>query len=219
MFRVKICGVTRAEDVRMIVRAGADAIGFQLSMGPRKITPEQARRLVRLVPSRVTPVGVFVDETLSRLKKLIRYCGFQAVQLHGHETPRDCDKIKVPILKVIRMKNPNTYRRYKGFQVAAYLLDSYNKNVPGGTGQSFPFHRARKAVQGLPAPVLIAGGLTSDNVQKAIRLSGAFGVDVSSGVESRPGIKDPRKVSLFIRKARQTFLTLKRRKEINRRDG
>lgn len=205
MFRVKICGVTRPQDVRLIVKEGADAIGFQMSRGPRKLTPAQAKRLVKLVPPLVTPVGVFVDEKLSRVKQLIKFCGFQAVQLHGNENKAYCKELPIPVIKVIRMKDAGTYKPYKSFKVAAYLLDSYNKNIPGGTGKSFPFPWAQKAVKGLPAPVLIAGGLTSDNVQKAIRSSNAFGVDVASGVESRPGIKDPRKVSLFIRRAKKAF--------------
>jgi phosphoribosylanthranilate isomerase len=209
MFRVKICGVTRSKDVQMIAKAGANAIGFQMSMGPRKITPQQAKRLVKLVPASVVPVGVFVNEALSKVKKLIKLCGFQAVQLHGEETVSYCEKINVPVIKVIRMKSAITYNDFQAFRVAAFLLDSYNKSIPGGTGQKFKFVWARKAVQKLPAPVLIAGGLTSDNVQKAIRSSHAFGVDVASGVEVRPGLKDPRKVSLFIRRAQNAFRTLK----------
>ncbi len=205
MFRIKICGVTRAQDVKMIARAGADAIGFQMSLGPRKITPTQARRLVKLVPPLVTPVGVFVNEPLSRLEKLAQFCGFQAVQLHGEEPEDYCRRIKAPVMKVIRMKNPNVYKAFRGFQVAAYLLDTYNKAIPGGTGKGFPYPWARKAVQELPAPVLVAGGLTSDNVQRAIRLSHAFGVDVSSGVENRPGLKDSRQVSLFIQNAKKAL--------------
>lgn len=205
MFRVKICGVTRAQDVRLIAEAGADAIGFQMSMGPRKLTPIQAKRLVKLVPPLVTPVGVFVNETLSRVKKLIKLCGFQVIQLHGDETGNYCRQIPVPVLKVIRMKNILAYKGFGGFGVAAFLLDSYNKNIPGGTGKSFQFQWARKAVQELPAPVLLAGGLTSDNVQRAIRLSSAFGVDVASGVEVRPGIKDSRQVSLFVQRAKKAF--------------
>jgi len=205
MFRVKICGVTRPQDVKAAAKAGADAIGFQMSMGPRKITPQQARRLVKLVPPVLTPVGVFVNEKISRVKRLIKLCGFQAVQLHGKEKKSYCQSLPVPVIKVIRMKDASTYKAFGGFQVAAFLLDSYNKNIPGGTGKSFQFQWARKAVQELPAPVLISGGLTSDNVQKAIRASRAFGVDVASGVESRPGVKDPRKVSLFIRRAKKAF--------------
>ncbi|HEY5040053.1 MAG TPA: phosphoribosylanthranilate isomerase [bacterium] len=205
MYRLKICGVTRPEDVRFIAKVGADAIGFQLSMGKRKITPEQAKRLVKLVPPLVTPVGVFVNEALSKVKRLIKLCGFQAVQLHGEESRDYCEKIHIPVIKVIRMKDETTYVKFKGFRVAAYLLDSYNKNVPGGTGTTFPFHWARKASVELSGPVLLAGGLTPDNVQAAIRASQAFGVDVASGVESRPGIKDSRKVSLFIRRAKAAF--------------
>ncbi|HUO57874.1 MAG TPA: phosphoribosylanthranilate isomerase [bacterium] len=205
MFRVKICGVTRPRDVRQAVKAGADAIGFQMTMGPRKITPTQAKRLVRGVPPTVVPVGVFVNEPLAKVKRLIKLCGFQAVQLHGEESEVYFGKISVPVIKVIRMKNKDAYKRFRGFRVAAFLLDSYNKNIPGGTGQSYPYPWARKAVLDLPAPVLIAGGLTPENVQKALRSSHAFGADVSSGVEARPGIKDPRKVSLFVQRVRKVF--------------
>jgi phosphoribosylanthranilate isomerase len=227
MFRVKICGLTRPQDVRFAVKAGADAIGFQMTMGPRKITPVLAKKLVKLVPPLVTPVGVFVDEPLSKVKRLIKLCGFQAVQLHGHETASYCEKLEVPVIKAIRMKNPATYKAFKGFRVAAFLLDSYNKNVPGGTGKVYPWTWARKAAQQLPAPVLISGGLNPENVTRAIRSSQAFGVDVASGVENklsprsqrrgaanlgprleapvRPGLKDPRKVSLFIQRAKKAF--------------
>ncbi|HVZ80392.1 MAG TPA: phosphoribosylanthranilate isomerase [bacterium] len=205
MFRTKICGVTRESDVRAIARAGADAIGFQMSLGPRKLTLARARRLVKAVPSRLLCVGVFVDEPLSQVKKAVTYCGFDAVQLHGRESADYCGALKVPVIKVIRMKGPNTFRVFRTYPVAAFLLDTYNKNVPGGTGKTFQTTWARKAVLGLPAPVILAGGLTPENVQKAAERSGAFGVDVSSGVESGPGLKDPRKVSMFIRNARKAF--------------
>ena len=205
MFRIKICGVTRSQDVKMIAKAGADAIGFQMSMGPRKLTPAQARKLVKLVPPFVVSVGVFVDEPLARAKKLIKFCGFQTVQLHGKESGSYCEKLEVPVIKAIRMKNKTSYIPFKTFRVEAFLLDSYNKNIPGGTGQRFQPQWAKKAGENLPAPVLLAGGLTSDNVQRAIRSSRAFGVDVSSGVEVRPGRKDPRKVSKFIRQAKKAF--------------
>src|ERR1700679_633847 len=124
MFRVKICGVTRPQDVRLVAKAGADAIGFQMSQGPRKITPAQAKKLIKLVPPTLTPVGVFVNEPLAKIKKLIKLCGFQVVQLHGDETAAYCDALPVPVMKVIRMKNPTTYKAYKKYKVAAFLLDS-----------------------------------------------------------------------------------------------
>jgi phosphoribosylanthranilate isomerase len=205
LYRVKICGVTRAQDVRFAAKAGADAIGFQMSMGPRKITAQKARRLVKITPSLVLPVGVFVNESLARIKQLIKFCGFEAVQLNGEEGKEFCRKIPVPVVRAVRMRKPHSYMKYKSFQVAAYLLDSYNKNLPGGTGKSFPFIWAKKAVRGLPCPVLLAGGLTPHNVQGAIRASQAFGVDVASGVEIRPGVKDPRKVFLFIQRAKKAL--------------
>jgi phosphoribosylanthranilate isomerase len=206
MFRVKICGVTRPQDVRLIAKAGADAIGFQMSQGPRKITPAQAKKLVKLVPPWVTPVGVLVNEPLAKAKKLIKYCGFQVVQLHGDETSAYCEQIYVPVIKVIRMKNPATYKAFKKYKVAAYLLDSFHKGVRGGTGKSFQPSWAKKAVLELPAPVLLAGGLNAENVFKTIRAAKVFGVDVSSGVEVSHGIKDPKKVVAFIRNAKKAFL-------------
>jgi phosphoribosylanthranilate isomerase len=205
MFRVKICGVARPQDVRLIVKAGADAIGFQMSQGPRKITPAQAKKLVKLVSPWVTPVGVLVNEPLAKAKRLIKYCGFQAVQLHGDETAAYCEQIDVPVIKAIRMKSPTTYKTFKKYKVAAYLLDSFHKGVRGGTGKSFQPSWAKKAVLELPAPVLLAGGLNRDNVFKTIRAANVFGVDVSSGVEISPGIKDPKKVLHFIRNAKKAF--------------
>jgi phosphoribosylanthranilate isomerase len=205
MFRVKICGVTRPQDVRLVAKAGADAIGFQMSQGPRKITAEQARQLVKLVPPYLTPVGVLVNEPLSKAKKLIKYCGFQVVQLHGDETSAYCEQLNVPVIKVIRMKNQTTHRTYKKYKVAAYLLDSFHKGIRGGTGKTFSAAWAKKAVLELPQPVLLAGGLNPDNIQKAIRASKVFGVDVSSGVEVKPGIKDPKKVLKFVANAKKAF--------------
>ncbi len=206
MFRVKICGVTRPQDVRLIAKAGADAIGFQMSQGPRKITPAQAKKLVKLVPPWVTPVGVLVNEPLVKAKRLIKYCGFQVIQLHGDETAAYCKQIYVPVIKAIRMKSQTTYKTFKKYKVAAYLLDSFHKGVRGGTGKSFQPSWAKKAFLELPAPVLLAGGLNPDNVFKTIRAAKVFGVDVSSGVEVSPGIKDPKKIVQFIRNAKKAFL-------------
>lgn len=205
MVRVKICGVTRPEDVRLIAREGADAVGFQMSLGPRKISKEQARRLIRLVPPFLTPVGVFVNEPLSKIKALIKYCGFQAVQLHGEESAAFCGALPLPVIKALRMKNERTPKAFEGFHIAGFLLDRYNKDQRGGTGEHFDWKWARKAVPHLPAPVLLAGGLTPDNVERAIQIAKPFGVDVASGVERLPGRKDPHKVSRFIRRAKKAF--------------
>ena len=126
--------------------------------------------------------------------------------LHGDETAAYCEQIPVPVIKAIRMKTSTTYKAFKKYQVSAYLLDSFHKGVRGGTGKSFQPSWAKKAVRELPAPVLLAGGLNPDNVFKTIRTSQVFGVDVSSGVEISPGIKDPKKVLHFIRNAKKAFL-------------
>lgn len=208
MFRVKICGFTREEDVRAAVRAGADALGFQMSRGPRRIDPARARRLVRRMPPWVTPVGVFVDEPLSRVKRLLRRCGFQAVQLHGSEDPSYAQALPVPVVKAIRVKDSLDPSAFRGYDVAAFLLDRYNPRLHGGTGETFPWRVARRA-SFLNAPILLAGGLNPENVARAVRTARPFGVDTASGVEVSPGIKDSRKMAAFVRSARAALLRLR----------
>jgi phosphoribosylanthranilate isomerase len=200
VFRVKVCGLTRAQDVRAAVRAGADAVGFQMSRGPRKVTPATARKLARLVPPGVLKVGVFVDEPVARMRRIARHCGFDAVQLHGDETAATAAAVGLPVLKAVRMKNVKTPGRFGGYPVAALLLDRYNPLLRGGTGESFDWKWARAADR-LRLPILLAGGLHPGNVARAVRIARPFGVDTASGVESRPGLKDPRLVSLFVKRA------------------
>ncbi len=204
MFRVKICGLTRAEDVRAAVRSGADALGFQMSVGPRKIPPLQASRLAALAPRFVLKVGVFVNEPVSRTRRVARFCGFDAVQLHGEEGVDACEAVGLPVIKGVRMRNVKTLDRFKSYPVAALLLDRYNPIFHGGTGQRFNWGWARAASR-LLLPILLAGGLNPENVADAIRIARPFGVDVSSGVEIRPGVKDARKMARFIKRARAAF--------------
>src|SRR6185503_18438051 len=129
----------------------------------------------------------------------------QAVQLHGDEKAFYCEKIKVPVIKAVRMRNNASHRAFQKYNVAAFLLDAYHKSARGGTGKTFQPAWAKKAVRELSAPVLLAGGLTPDNVKKAIRSAGVFGVDVASGVEKGPGVKDAGKVLRFVRNAKKAF--------------
>ena len=205
MFRVKICGVTRLQDVRAIAKAGADAIGFQMSQGPRKISPALAKKLVKQVPPYLIPVGVFVNEPLAKARKLIKTCGFQAVQLHGDEPASYCEKLYLPVIKAIRMKDAKTHLKYRKYKVAGFLLDAYHKSARGGTGKGFNPSWAKKAARDLQAPVLLAGGLKPESVAKTIKAAGIFGVDVASGVESAPGIKDKKKLLKFVREAKKVF--------------
>ncbi len=207
LFRIKLCGFTRAQDVRAAVMAGADAIGFQMSRGPRKIDPEKARRLVRLLPPWVTPVGVFVEEPLTRLNRWIRFCGFQVAQLHGDEDGDYARGVVVPVIKALRLKKALIPASFRGYSVAAFLLDRYNRTLSGGTGQTVPRTWVRKAPQ-LSAPFLLAGGINPENVDSAIRRIKPFGVDAASGVEISPGIKDPRRMVLFVNRAQAAFQSL-----------
>jgi len=204
MFRVKICGLTSPRDVRAAVKAGADALGFQMSRGPRKLTPKKAASLARLVPPHVLKVGVFVDEPVRKVRQLAKRCGFDAVQFSGDETPRDCRTAGLPVIKAVRMKNVKTPSRYRAYPVAALLLDRYNPVLRGGTGHSFDWRWARAASR-LRIPVLLAGGLNPANVASAVRTARPFGVDAASGVEQSPGVKDIRKVALFVKRARRAF--------------
>jgi len=208
VFRVKLCGFTREEDVRAAVKLGVDAIGFQMSMGPRRINPACARRLVRLLPPWITPVGVFVNESPARALRIVSMCRFQVVQLHGDEGVDYARRLPVPVLKVIRVKNRLDPAPFKGYSVAAFLLDRYNPGLRGGTGETFPWRLVRRAAS-LPAPFLLAGGLNPGNVDRAIRAARPFGVDAASGVESSPGVKDFLRMAAFVRRARAAFRSLR----------
>jgi phosphoribosylanthranilate isomerase len=176
-----------------------------MSQGPRKISPALAKKLVKQVPPYLIPVGVLVNEPLARAQKLIKSCGFQAIQLHGDESEAYCASLHIPVIKVIRMKDAKTHLKYKKYKVAAFLLDAYHKGVRGGTGKGFSSAWAKKAVRDLQAPVLLAGGLKPETVARNIKATKAFGVDVASGVESGPGIKDKKKVVRFVREAKKAF--------------
>jgi phosphoribosylanthranilate isomerase len=204
MFRVKICGLTRPQDVKASFRAGADALGFQMSLGPRKIRPSQARALARLVPANVLKVGVFVGEPLEKVRRISAFCGFDAVQLHGDEDERYCAAVGLPVLKSVGMRNVKTPFCFQAYPIAALLLDRYNQKIRGGTGQSFSWKWAL-AAEKLHLPILLAGGLHPGNVAEAIRTARPFGVDTSSGVEMSPGIKNAVQINLFVKKARAAF--------------
>jgi phosphoribosylanthranilate isomerase len=196
------------EDVLAVVHSGADAVGFQMSCGPRKISKGVARQLTKKLPPWITPVGVLVNESLSTVRMLVRFCNFQVIQLHGQESSEFCSKIHVPILKAIRMEHSQSYQPFREFPIAAFLLDSYNKYQVGGTGRLFNWRWVQTAKKRLPKPIMLAGGLTPGNVRRAIHIGRPFGVDVSSGVEIHPGQKDHRLISLFVKRAQAQFLKM-----------
>lgn len=203
--QIKICGMRRAEEVEAAVEAGADLVGFNFWPGTsRYIPPREAVPLIRSVPSHIWTVGVFVDETPERVLEIAAMTGIAVLQLHGSESPEYFERLgsmrTIKAFKVTETFRPEALRDYA--TAYAFLLDGYVAGgLPGGTGKVFDWSHARRA--GEFGKVIVAGGLNARNVSEAIRQAQPWGVDVCSGVETRPGQKDPRLIREFIRVARE----------------
>jgi len=198
--KVKVCGMTSLKDALVAVEGGADAVGFIFyKKSPRSVTMKTVREIVLELPPFVDTVGVFVDETAEQINKIADYCNLDIIQLHGNESPTFCKKIRRKVIKAFRIKDMQSVKKISNFQVSGFLLDTFSENLHGGTGKVFDWNLA------LPAkkfgPVIMAGGLTPNNVQQAVRQIRPYGVDVCSGVESEPGIKDHKKVRAFLKNA------------------
>jgi phosphoribosylanthranilate isomerase len=206
MVHVKICGIRSVEDAQAAVEAGADALGFVFyPPSPRYVTPEDADQIIRGLPPFVTTVGLFVDVPLDLINDIAARCRLDRIQLHGHEPPEFCRQLKQPVIKAFRIKNVDSLAQLPRYTVSAYLLDAYVEGaLPGGTGASFPWDLAAQAKP--YGPVILAGGLTPENVGAAIARIRPYGVDVSSGVERAPGLKDHQKVRAFIACAKAVVL-------------
>jgi len=195
--RVKICGITNAKDAEMAVEAGADALGFIFVAGtPRYIDPDAAREIVKDLPPLVSPVGVFADHPIEEIERVIDRCGFRTVQLHGSEAPEYCRRLAVSVIKTFRVRSGGPPPPFEAYRVHAFLLDTFVEGKLGGTGKTFPLEVVSSA-KGF-GRVIIAGGLNPKNVAQVIREVHPYAVDVSSGVESKPGRKDPQKLRDFI---------------------
>ena len=200
--RVKICGLTRIQDALDAVGFGADALGFNFfRRSPRFVTSRAASRIIAELPPFVSKVGVFVNASRAEILRTIDASGIDTIQLHGDESPDFCEGFDVTVIKAFRIGSIGDLRQLPKFRTAGWLLDSAVPGQHGGTGAKGDWSLARKAVA-LGRPVLLAGGLNSHNVAQAIRQVRPFAVDVSSGVESSPGVKDTRKVRAFIRAAK-----------------
>jgi phosphoribosylanthranilate isomerase len=193
MVRVKICGITNWTDARLAVKAGADALGFNFfSKSPRYIEPNEARLIATRLPRRVFLVGVFVNASEDDVLRVARNVDLNAVQLHGEETPADVQALSesYPVIKAFRVRRgfkPARLGRHSG--ASAFLLDGFDANRRGGTGKTFDWSLAEAANK--YGAIIVAGGLTPENVAGAIRRARPFAVDVCSGVESSIGKKDP----------------------------
>jgi phosphoribosylanthranilate isomerase len=199
--KVKICGITNWVDARRAVAEGAELLGFNFYAGsPRYVEPAKAQRIVRRLPKRISVVGVFVNENEQTMLEIAREVGLDTLQLHGDETPAMVARLKrsFPVIKAIRVKQSLAAGQLRTYKAAtALLLDGFDAHRRGGTGKTFDWEIARRAKK--YGRVFLAGGLTPENVAEAIRAARPYAVDVCSGVEARPGKKDPARVKQLMR--------------------
>ena len=196
--KVKICGMTNLKDVKVAVDGGVDAVGFIFyKKSPRSVTMQAVREIVLELPPFVDSVGVFVNETAEQINKIADHCKLDRVQLHGDESPAFCKKIRRRVIKAIRVKDIQSLKKLSDYPVSSFLLDTFSEDQYGGTGEVFDWNLAFPAKR--YGPIILAGGLTPINVHQAIQRIQPYGVDVCSGVESQPGIKDHKKMKAFLK--------------------
>lgn len=196
--KVKICGICDIETATAAVNAGADALGFVFAPSKRRISPETAREIIKRMPPFVTIVGVFVNPTINDIVHITSIAGLEAIQLHGDESPEFCDTVMIKVIKSFTLTEKKDLELTKRYKVDAYLFDTSVPGNRGGSGKTFDWRLASHFEKG---PVILAGGLTSENVREAIEIVGPYSVDVSSGVETN-GRKDPNKIREFIRRVK-----------------
>lgn len=200
--RVKICGITRLEDMHAAVAHGCDAIGLVFHAGsPRYVTVDQAALLSAEVSPFVCVVGLFVDTPADDVRAVLRETRLDMLQFHGDESPQYCRQFAKPYLKAVRVRPGLNLLQYAAefSDAAGLLLDAYREGVAGGTGETFDWGLIP---HGLPRPVVLAGGLNAANVADAIRQVRPYAVDVSGGVERQKGIKDADRIAAFMRSVR-----------------
>ncbi len=212
--RVKIEGLRDPAEALQVAQIGADAVGVVFAESPRWVSPEQARAIVEALPLWVATVGVFVNADAESINRVVSRTGIDTVQLHGDEPPELVAGIDAPVIKAFRIRDEHwldEIRRWldgvEAGRLAAVVLDAYSPRARGGTGEAFNWQvvaeaRAAGAMAGLD-PIVLAGGLTPGNVGGAIDLVQPWAVDVASGVEKAPGVKDLKKVEKFIRATRE----------------
>lgn len=204
MVKVKVCGITNLRDARRAIACGSAALGFVFyKKSSRYISPRKARGIIKKLPRAILKVGVFVDSPQKEVEAIASGCGLDMLQLHGAESPEFCGKLKgYKIIKAFRIKKRIANKELARYKTYAYLFDSYNKRMMGGTGRVFPWGLLRGRDK-IKKPIFLAGGLTGQNVAEAVKRVRPQWVDVSSSVEARPGKKDYNKIKAFMKALRQ----------------
>ena len=203
MIPVKICGITSVKDAQLAIKNGASAIGLIFyKPSPRNVSMEIAKEIVESVNGCVPIIGVFVDEDVAVINSILGLVNLDILQLHGRENPQYCQQFKLPIVKVFRVDSSFDVSILNLFNVSAFLFDTYQKGLPGGTGDSFDW----KLVSNLKieTPIILSGGLTSNNIMSGIEVVNPSAVDVNSGVENCPGEKDAIKLERLFSKINLT---------------
>ncbi|MDX8400041.1 MAG: phosphoribosylanthranilate isomerase [Gallionellaceae bacterium] len=210
MTRIKICGITREQDLHAVAHSGADAIGLVFfEKSPRHVSLPQATALAHAVPPFVSLVGLFVNPSVEYVREVLAQVSLDVLQFHGEESPQFCAQFGMPYLKAVRVKVGVDLLQYAAEYKDAQglLLDAFVEGTQGGTGESFDWGLIP---QNLPLPVILSGGLHAANVTEAIKQVRPYAVDVSSGVEAQKGIKDAAKVAAFINEVKSIDVQLSR---------
>jgi len=200
--RVKICGITNRRDAEDALCFGADAIGFVFASSPRQISVNDAKKISRAVGPWITTVGVFVNESAQNILRVVSECRLGAIQLHGDEPASMVRRLKGHrIIKAFRIFRKSDLKKVADYDADAYLFDTKVSGVYGGSGKSFKWYLLKSTK--ISKPYIISGGLNPGNVSAVVRMLSPYGVDVSSGVEKKPGKKDPRLLKRFIQNAKE----------------
>lgn len=200
MTKVKICGLTNVENAKSMANYSIDAIGLVFyEKSPRFVDIKTAQQIIEVLPPFINRIGLFVNAEKSFIDKVIKNVAIDTLQFHGDETPQECEKYQLPFIKAIRVDEQTDLKKqasdYKN--ASGLLLDAKHKTLYGGSGESFDWNLAKKEIN---LPIILAGGLTVNNVAQAIEQVQPFGVDVSSAVEKSKGFKDIEKIKLFMEK-------------------
>ncbi len=207
MTYIKLCGMTSVEDARIAADLGIQAIGLVFhAASPRHLTPERAREIASAVPDGIHRVGIFVDESPERIAIVAGFCGLTHAQLHGTESPAIARALPIPVIKALRVRTVDDLSRVDAFAETAVmiLLDAFVSGKAGGTGETFDWSLAAEPAK--KHRVILAGGLSPENVADAMRRVRPFGVDASSSLESAPGVKDPTRMRAFVDAVRKAGL-------------
>jgi phosphoribosylanthranilate isomerase len=200
MTKIKICGLTNLEDASLASNLGADAVGFVFAESPRKVSPELVQEIIESLPPFITKVGVFADHDPDIVKRIYHFCKLNVIQLHGNETEAYVSALPLPCIRTYRVRDDTVIDRIRNDRPAYFLLETYDEASLGGTGRRFDWDIGARAAR--LGNVILAGGLCASNVREALERVGPYGVDVSSGVEARPGKKDPGRLREFIQEVR-----------------